>query len=213
MPVKGPIPDLDWLAWDGRRVTLLFDANGATNTSVNLARLSLAAELKRRGAVVFIADLPESDGVNGIDDYLGKHGAPAGNAVIAAAKLYAPKDQLAGLDFTDFGNEQAFELLYRDEFLYNVTAETWLNWGGVCWRPDITGEADRAMLDVAADYFGLDVPAPTLPSTADTAAAITDLGSAPGPQRAILFGAQQLFAQHRGLWALLEARASARGDL
>ena len=73
--------------------------------------------------------------------------------------------------------------------------------------------AIRAMLDVAADYFGLDVPAPTLPSTADTAAAITDLGSAPGPQRAILFGAQQLFAQHRGLWALLEARASARGDL
>ncbi|WP_235525707.1 MULTISPECIES: DUF6975 family protein [unclassified Sphingomonas] len=73
--------------------------------------------------------------------------------------------------------------------------------------------AIRAMLDVAADHFGLAVPAPTLPSTADTAAAITRLGRAPGPQRAILFGAQQLFAQHRGLWALLEARASARGDL
>ncbi len=32
-------------------------------------------------------------------------------------------------------------------------------------------------------------------------------------ERAMLFGAQQLFAQHRGLWDLLEARASARDKL
>jgi hypothetical protein len=29
-------------------------------------------------------------------------------------------------------------------------------------------------------------------------------------ERAMLFGAQQVFAQHRGLWDLLEARTSAR---
>ncbi len=32
----------------------------------------------------------------------------------------------------------------------------------------------------------------------------------PGVERAMLFGAEQFLAQHRGLWQLLEARASAR---
>jgi hypothetical protein len=34
----------------------------------------------------------------------------------------------------------------------------------------------------------------------------------PAMERAISFGAQQLFSQHRGLWDLLEARCVARGD-
>ena len=34
--------------------------------------------------------------------------------------------------------------------------------------------------------------------------------TAPGVERAMLFGAEQMLAQHRGLWHLLEARASAR---
>ncbi|MEG3171615.1 hypothetical protein U1708_05250 [Sphingomonas sp. ZB1N12] len=71
----------------------------------------------------------------------------------------------------------------------------------------------RLVLDVAAERFGVAVPLLTLPSETDTAAIIASLGASPGPQRAILFGAQQLFAQHRGLWSLLEARSSARGDL
>ena len=73
--------------------------------------------------------------------------------------------------------------------------------------------AIREVLDIAAERFGLAVPAPTCPSGTDTGAMIATLGTSPGTQRAILFGAQQLFAQHRGLWSLLEARASARGDL
>lgn len=149
VPVKGPITDLDWLIWEGRRVTLLFDANAATNINVNLARLCLAAELRQRGAIVYLADLPESAGINGIDDYLAAHGPDAARALIDQAKVYSPKDQLAALDFTDFGNERAFEILYCDQFLYSVTAESWLKWGGVCWRPDLTSEADRAMLGVA----------------------------------------------------------------
>ncbi len=71
----------------------------------------------------------------------------------------------------------------------------------------------RRVLDVAAERFGVTVPALTIPSQTDTAAIIAELGTSPGCQRAILFGAQQLFAQHRGLWSLLEARSSARGDL
>ncbi|MGU3391093.1 DUF6975 family protein [Sphingomonas sp. M1A8_2b] len=74
-------------------------------------------------------------------------------------------------------------------------------------------QAIRGVLDVAAERFGVAVPTPTLPADSDTGALIATLGAIPGGQRAILFGGQQLFAQHRGLWALLEARASARGDL
>jgi hypothetical protein len=34
----------------------------------------------------------------------------------------------------------------------------------------------------------------------------------PAMERAISFGAQQILAQHRGLWDLLEARQLARGE-
>ncbi|BCA61719.1 hypothetical protein HMP09_0953 [Sphingomonas sp. HMP9] len=73
--------------------------------------------------------------------------------------------------------------------------------------------AIRRVLDAAAERFGVAIPPLTIPSETDTAAIIADLGASPGCQRAILFGAQQLFAQHRCLWSLLEARSSARGDL
>lgn len=36
------------------------------------------------------------------------------------------------------------------------------------------------------------------------------IDAAPGVERALAFGAQQVLAQHRGLWALLESRAAAR---
>ncbi|PTQ66107.1 hypothetical protein C8J45_101975 [Sphingomonas sp. PP-CE-3G-477] len=71
----------------------------------------------------------------------------------------------------------------------------------------------RRVLDAAADRFGVQTPLSTFPPASETAAAIARLGASPGRERAILFGAQQLFAQHRGLWSLLEARSSARGDL
>lgn len=71
----------------------------------------------------------------------------------------------------------------------------------------------RRVLDIAAIRFGVASPPSTLPPTDATIAALSPFGTTPGTQRAILFGAQQLYAQHRGLWSLLEARASARGDL
>ena len=103
------------------------------------------------------------------------------------------------------GERHALEMLARSERRGCAT-------GAVAallhdWR------AIREVLDIAAERFGLAVPVPTFPSDSDTGAMIAMLGKAPGIQRAILFGAQQLFAQHRGLWSLLEARASARGDL
>ena len=70
--------------------------------------------------------------------------------------------------------------------------------------------AIRSVLDRAAHRFGADRAPNALPIEADTATCIAMLGGSPGVERAITFGAQQLFAQHRGLFDLLEARASAR---
>lgn len=62
--------------------------------------------------------------------------------------------------------------------------------------------AVRLILARAADRFGVGLDLPTLPAPATLLAAT--------PERAAAFGAQQLLAQHRGLWSLLDARSSAR---
>jgi len=93
-PEKGPIPDLDRIAWSGRKVTILFDVNAATNSSVNAARRELARELTRRGAKVFIADLPAANGVNGIDDHLAMFGLPSALDVLGRATPYDWRGEL-----------------------------------------------------------------------------------------------------------------------
>jgi hypothetical protein len=70
--------------------------------------------------------------------------------------------------------------------------------------------AFRAVLDGAATRFGIEAPACRLPDMNELAGLAAAIGDTPGVQRAIAFGAQQVFAQHRGLWDLLEARAIAR---
>lgn len=70
--------------------------------------------------------------------------------------------------------------------------------------------AVRAVLDAAGAR--LDVPATPaqLPDLIETAQLIETLTAEPLVQRAMLFGAQQLLAQHRGLWDLLSTRESVR---
>jgi hypothetical protein len=93
-PEKGPLPDLDRIPWKGRKVTILFDANAATNGSVAAARRELARELGRRGAEVWIADLPPVAGVNGCDDFLGLLGPAKLEAVFEQARRYEWRDEL-----------------------------------------------------------------------------------------------------------------------
>ncbi len=68
----------------------------------------------------------------------------------------------------------------------------------------------REVLDAAADRLGIDPPPLTLPLPEETVSVVDALVREGAIERAMLFGAQQMFAQHRGLWGLLEARASAR---
>lgn len=74
------------------------------------------------------------------------------------------------------------------------------------WRPI------RRLLDRAADRAGLDCPAPSLPDEASLAETIDGLSDSPASGRALAFGGEQLLLQHRALFDLLEARASARAD-
>jgi hypothetical protein len=75
-------------------VTILFDANAASNESVRAAQRELARELTRRGAEVWIADLPPAPGVNGVDDYLGLFGLSAALEVLKSVTRYDWRKEL-----------------------------------------------------------------------------------------------------------------------
>lgn len=70
--------------------------------------------------------------------------------------------------------------------------------------------AFREVMNNAAARFGVTPPAMALPDEIEVATIVAALSDSSALQRAMAFGAQQVFAQHRGLWDLLEARASAR---
>lgn len=70
--------------------------------------------------------------------------------------------------------------------------------------------AIRELLDAAALRLGILPAWPGLPLDADTMSLVGALATSAGVERAMAFGAQQLLAQHRALWDLLDARRSAR---
>ncbi len=72
--------------------------------------------------------------------------------------------------------------------------------------------AIRKLMDVAGDRLGVELPECTLPSREDSMTLYTALAQSPAIERAMYFGAAQLIGQHRGLWDLLEARQTARGE-
>lgn len=69
LDVKGTIPDLDWLAWQGRKVVIAYDADVVTKDLVRIARSELAAHLRGRGAFVGFLEWDVARG-KGIDDHL-----------------------------------------------------------------------------------------------------------------------------------------------
>ena len=70
----------------------------------------------------------------------------------------------------------------------------------------------RRLLDRAASRVGIDSPAPSLPDEASVVAVIEGECDSPASERALGFGGEQMLLQNRGLFDLLEARATARGD-
>lgn len=70
--------------------------------------------------------------------------------------------------------------------------------------------AIRTVIDAAAQRFSVPLTPPALPSARRTLTTVTDAVAEAPIDRAMMFGAQQLLVQHRGLWSLLEARSEAR---
>lgn len=72
--------------------------------------------------------------------------------------------------------------------------------------------AVRPVLETAARRLSLEIDRSDLPNATVIASVIRSAENSAAADRAMLFGAQQILAQHRGLWDLLEARAIARND-
>ena len=73
--------------------------------------------------------------------------------------------------------------------------------------------AIRQVLDAAALRVGIEPQACVLPDEEETRTVAMTVADTSSFERAMSFGAQQLLAQHRGLWDLLEAREAARADI
>ncbi|MBD3783838.1 MAG: MFS transporter [Micrococcales bacterium] len=101
------------------------------------------------------------------------------------------------------GQRHALEMLARSErrgCALGAAAALVLDWRAI-----------RNVVDAAAQRFGVTLTPPALPSMRQTMGMMQTIDS-PAVERAMLFGAQQLLIQHRGLWDLLEARSGARVD-
>ena len=73
-------------------------------------------------------------------------------------------------------------------------------------------KAIRHVLDSAAERLGIPVQPAKLPDERETRTLAMMVAETGGVERALGFGAQQVLAQHRGLWEVLEARQAARVD-
>lgn len=70
----------------------------------------------------------------------------------------------------------------------------------------------RTVLDAAAARLDVPTRPASLPDLHETMALLGHYAATPSIERAMLFGAQQLLAQHRGMWDLLATRESVRED-
>jgi hypothetical protein len=89
LDVKGAIPDLDWIAWEDRRVLIAYDADSGIKDLVRIARSELAAHMRGRGAIVGFLEWDLEKG-KGIDDHL---------VIVGPGAVL---DEIAHVDFAGF---------------------------------------------------------------------------------------------------------------
>lgn len=144
-PVKGPIPDLARIAWQGRTVFICFDSDRQNNGSILAAERGLAQDLKSRGAVVKIIELPDLPGLEktGADDFLAHpDGGPERMlALIEGAREFEP--DLLRYSFNDAGNSERIDALYGPEIRYCHAIKKWLFWTGILWLIDTIGHLQK----------------------------------------------------------------------
>ena len=133
------------------------------------------------------------------------------NATPAAAAapvevVEAPEFTLSGSYVKSYGRQIVVrDLSDPDETEIVKVAKT-----GTAVIAGLTTSRVMAVLFAAAEKLDIDAPRSGLPVASDTLALADTIGENPAIQRAMAFGAEQILAQHRGLWNLLEAREAAR---
>src|SRR5207245_1442871 len=108
-----PIPDLDRVAWKGRRVVVVFDSDLAEKPPVAWAEHQLCAELRTRGAEVYVLRLPDGPRGQklGLDDYLVAHGVVAFKQLPMQTIGEADQDAPAFLRVTDLADAYVLRAL------------------------------------------------------------------------------------------------------
>jgi putative DNA primase/helicase len=142
--VKGPIPDLARIAFDERRVLIIFDADLAENESVQAARAQLSKELRSRAAHVSWFRWPENRpaSAKGIDDLLAALGPePVMTLIEEALQRQAGPPDLLPYFHSDTGNADRLVALYGADLRYCFAFRKWLRWDGQRWIVDETAQA------------------------------------------------------------------------
>lgn len=121
--------------------------------------------------------------------------------VVAAGPMPSTPGQ-AQSEAAVLGQRHAIEMLARSDRIGCAL--------GAAMAKALDWRSLRAVIDAAAQRYGVEPPTLLVPSLAETLRAATDAATSPSVERAIAFGAQQMLVQHRGLWDLLEAREIAR---
>jgi len=123
--------------------------------------------------------------------------------VVAAGPLPSTPGQ-AESEAAVIGQRHALEMLARSDragCALGAAMALVLDWRAI-----------RSVLDAAAKRFSVDAPVCLLPNADETGEAAAALVDHPRVERALMFGAQQILIQQRGLWDLLESRQQARKD-
>ena len=147
--IKGPIADLERIAWAKRRVLIVFDADVRTNQSVAAARKQLSRALSGRGAEVYWVEVPDADGTKGIDELLADQGAETILSLFERARRFEHT-----FNNTDCGNAERLVASHGTDIRYCHLRKKWLCWDGTRWIVDATAEGVRRAKATVRSIYG-----------------------------------------------------------
>ena len=147
------LPGLASIDWRGRHVYIVFDSDIKTNRHVRRAANRLAAELMRRGAIVYVIELPNASrnghAKTGLDDYLVKKGEAAFARIIKRTPVAEVEED----HLTDMGNAQRFAADHAGSVLFDHTRKCWFSFSGTHWARQKTGEVMRKGRETVSNIY------------------------------------------------------------
>lgn len=131
------LPELEQIAWAGRRVYLVYDSDAAHKPEVRAALMRLGGVLGKRGALTFEVPLPDvlADGKTGLDDFIVARGVGAVEDLLEASHdegreplvnlepLWALNDQYLHVHELDRFMDTDTHTLHRYDGLARVTQQ------------------------------------------------------------------------------------------